>query len=162
LSDAATSTGLVSLLGQALRGTLRFAGRSRRYELVAYLVFQLVAGGLIKQIAWFFLDQFQHDVFALVVAIVFGAPMVALTVRRLHDLDAKAIWALPIVGLATYNLAMSIVGLVRGAEARIAAERVLWPLDWLGILVVLGALTVVVAPGTHGPNRYGPDPRDLA
>lgn len=160
MSEATKSPRFSVQIGRTLRGSLRFSGRSRRYELVAYLVFQLVAGGVIKLVAWPFLDQFQHAVFALAVALALGAPTPALTVRRLHDFDARALWALPIFALAVYNLAMSAVGLVRGAETRIAAERVLWPLDWFGILIMLGALTVLIAPGTRGPNRFGPDPRD--
>lgn len=162
MSEASATPGLLTQVGLALRGAFRFAGRSRRSELLSYLVFQLVAVGVASLVSGFLLDRLAHDALALTLSVILGLPMVALTVRRLHDFGAKAVWAVPIFALAGYNTAMSIAALTHGAEARLAAERVLWPLDWLAIVVVMGALVVAFAPGTKGPNRFGPDPRETA
>lgn len=61
-------------------------------------------------------------------------PSVAVTVRRLHDRDMSGWWYL---------------GVIIGS---------LIPL--INILVSLGFLILMFLPGTPGPNRFGPDPKD--
>ncbi|PKB25571.1 uncharacterized membrane protein YhaH (DUF805 family) [Novosphingobium kunmingense] len=143
----------------ALAGTLRFSGRSRRGELVSYLVFQLLLGGLLTFIAGFWLDPLARDGFGRACAALLAIPMIALLVRRLHDVGLAGWWSAPIIALALYNAALSATAMVRGAEARLAVERILWPLDLIAIGIALGALALILAPGTRGPNRFGPDPR---
>ncbi len=61
-------------------------------------------------------------------------PSVAVTVRRLHDCDMSGWWYL---GL-----------LVAGA------------IPFVGLLASLALFVLMVLPGTAGPNRFGPDPKD--
>ncbi len=64
-------------------------------------------------------------------------PSIAVTVRRLHDRDMSGWWygGLLIAGLIPIVNIIAMIG-------------------WLVLLVIL------FLPGTDGPNRYGPDPKD--
>lgn len=148
------------LVGDAIKQTLRLSGRARRSELAAYLVFQVLLGGVLTFLAGFWLDRLTLDAFGLACSLLLALPLPALLSRRLHDIGFGGGWSAVFVLLALYNAALSLTALTRGAEARVAAERVMWPLDWLSIALALAGLALVLAPGSKGPNRFGPDPRD--
>ena len=61
-------------------------------------------------------------------------PSIAVTVRRLHDRDMSGWWYL---------------GVIVGSFIPI-----------LNIIVAIGFLVLMALPGTAGPNRFGPDPKD--
>lgn len=61
-------------------------------------------------------------------------PSIAVTVRRLHDRDMSGWW----------YLGLSVAGAI--------------PL--VGIIASLAFFVLMVLPGTPGPNRFGPDPKD--
>ena len=63
-------------------------------------------------------------------------PMIAVVVRRLHDRDMSGWWYL---------------GAIVGGM-----------IPFVGFLVSLGFLVLMFLPGTPGPNRFGPDPKDPA
>ena len=63
-------------------------------------------------------------------------PNIAVVVRRLHDRDMSGWWYLGVI----------IAGMI--------------PL--VGTLVSLAFLVLMFLPGTPGPNRFGPDPKDPA
>lgn len=63
-------------------------------------------------------------------------PNIAVVVRRLHDRDMSGWWYLGVI----------VAGMI--------------PL--VGTLVSLGFLVLMFLPGTPGPNRFGPDPKDPA
>ena len=84
----------------------------------------------------------------------------ALTVKRLHDRDKSALWY-PLFGLAPalcYHLGNVYSSNI--SHVLSPAQRFFWILGgalWLWALVELGFM-----PGSKGPNRHGPDPRDAA
>ena len=61
-------------------------------------------------------------------------PSIAVSVRRLHDRDMSGWWYL---------------GVIVGS---------LIPL--LNFIIVIGFIVLMALPGTPGPNRFGPDPKD--
>ena len=61
-------------------------------------------------------------------------PSIAVTVRRLHDRDLSGWWYLGFI-------VASLVPLI-------------------GFIASIAFLVVLVLPGTEGPNRFGPDPKD--
>ena len=63
-------------------------------------------------------------------------PNIAVVVRRLHDRDMSGWWYLGVI----------VAGMI--------------PL--VGILANIGFLVLMFLPGTVGPNRFGPDPKDPA
>lgn len=95
-------------------------------------------------------------------------PYVATTVRRLHDLNRSGWWAL----LAHGATILLILVLVVFQWLLVSYGRV----DWLpvynemavtiitGFMIGLNAFcfaALFLWPGTRGPNKYGPDPREI-
>ncbi|QUL38217.1 DUF805 domain-containing protein [Erythrobacter sp. JK5] len=61
-------------------------------------------------------------------------PSIAVTVRRFHDRDMSGWWYLGFI-------VMSLIPLI-------------------GIIASIALLVIMFLPGTAGPNRFGPDPKD--
>ncbi|MCK9542241.1 MAG: DUF805 domain-containing protein [Novosphingobium sp.] len=61
-------------------------------------------------------------------------PTIAVTIRRLHDRDMSGWFLLLFIVLSAIPL--------------------------VGILASIAWLVLMVLPGTPGPNKYGPDPKD--
>lgn len=123
---------MLSSLIEPFRRTFDYRGRSRRREYWLFVVWQVpVVLALLMLGVNVFPKEDGLDVLLgapLVYAAVFGLPMLALQVRRLHDQDKSGWWLL--VTLLPY------LGL-----------------GWM--------LYLMAAQGTWGPNRFGPDPRQL-
>ncbi len=131
-----------------------FTGRSRRMEYWSFSLLNLVVFGVLIGMR-FATGNFQEfmasagggNPFA-VYGFMFGGvgilaglwwlamlvPSIALNVRRLHDRDMSGWWYL---------------GVFIGS---------LIPL--IGVVVGLAYLVLMFLPGTPGPNRFGPDPKD--
>jgi uncharacterized membrane protein YhaH (DUF805 family) len=131
-----------------------FSGRSRRLEfwmfsllnVIVYAVLMtLIFAGGMSLAAFsdpaamqaglgpiFWLGMGLLAIWALAIII----PSIAVTVRRLHDRDMSGWWYL---------------GVIVGSM-----------IPFVGILVSLGFLVLMFLPGTPGPNRFGPDPKDPA
>lgn len=63
-------------------------------------------------------------------------PNIALNIRRLHDRDMSGWWFLGLV-----------IGMI---------------IPILNFFVIIAYLVLMLLPGTRGPNRFGPDPKDPA
>lgn len=61
-------------------------------------------------------------------------PSIAVTVRRLHDRNMSGWWYLGFI--------------VGGA------------IPYVGVIVSIAMLVIMFLPGTEGPNRFGPDPKN--
>ncbi|MEZ5743717.1 MAG: DUF805 domain-containing protein [Sphingomonadaceae bacterium] len=61
-------------------------------------------------------------------------PNIMLNIRRLHDRDMSGWW---------------LLGLIIGSM-----------IPFIGIIVSIAYLVLMFLPGTPGPNRFGPDPKD--
>lgn len=128
-----------------------FSGRSRRkeYWMFALLmtIVYVVFGALMFSSVWpavssgstmpwgnlaptFWIALAVMGLFTLAIIV----PGIAVTVRRLHDRDLSGWWYLGVV----------LIGQV----------------PYIGGLVSLGFLVLMALPGTPGPNRFGPDPKD--
>jgi len=132
-----------------------FSGRSRRMEYWMFAVFMAIVGLVLAGPIFFDVmtasladplaaetDPFTgvgtfglvsmglYGLFVLVVII----PSLALTIRRLHDRDMSGWWYLGFV-------VASLIPLV-------------------GLVASIAFLVIMFLPGTDGPNRFGPDPKD--
>jgi uncharacterized membrane protein YhaH (DUF805 family) len=129
-----------------------FSGRSRRKEywmftllnvIVAVVLILITFGGMPLDAlsnpdaiapespgALFWVGMILLAVWCLAILI----PSIAVTIRRLHDRDMSGWWYLG-----------AIIG---GA------------IPFVGPLVSLAFLVLMLLPGTSGPNRFGPDPKD--
>ncbi|QZP07814.1 DUF805 domain-containing protein [Caenibius sp. WL] len=127
-----------------------FSGRSRRMEYWMFTLFNvLVVAGLaiVLGAIGYATGSFQGSTppvfFMIVLGIValgymavFLVPSIAVVVRRLHDRDMSGWWYLGII-------VASMIPIV-------------------GTLASIALLVLMVLPGTPGPNRFGPDPKDPA
>ncbi|MXP25620.1 DUF805 domain-containing protein [Altererythrobacter indicus] len=129
-----------------------FSGRSRRKEFWMFtlgyvIILAVLAIGLFSGASLSTLEDpaalenmaggGTFIVFAILMGIVVLAlliPSIAVNVRRLHDRDMSGWWYL---GFA-----------------------VLSNVPYVGILVSIGYLVLMALPGTEGPNRFGPDPKN--
>lgn len=132
-----------------------FKGRSRRMEFwmfallntIVWLVLAMIQMGSTSGFAELAADEQSNPfaIYGLLFSGTFGIllalwalatiiPSIAVTVRRLHDRDMSGWWYLGVfVG--------SLIPLIN-------------------ILVSIGFLILMFLPGTPGPNRFGPDPKD--
>ena len=127
-----------------------FSGRSRRMEYWMFQVFNfivLMAVGLIVGLLGYVTGSFESgssgpstfliivlSILVLAWLAVFLVPSIAVTVRRLHDRDMSGWWYLGAV----------VVGMV----------------PFIGYIASIGFTVLMFLPGTPGPNRFGPDPKD--
>lgn len=132
-----------------------FKGRSRRMEFwmfallnsIVWLVLVMMQMGSTAGFAELAADEQNNPlaIYGVLFSGTFGIllalwalatiiPSIAVTVRRLHDRDMSGWWYL---------------GVIIGS---------LIPL--INILISLGFLILMFLPGTPGPNRFGPDPKD--
>lgn len=99
-------------------------------------------------------------------------PNYAVLVRRLHDSGRGAIWLCLILpgllsSVMTVGTIVTAVGAVgAGASREAFVGTVLAGLGAAGVLSLIGMIcqavlfVLTLLPGTHGPNRFGSDPRD--
>jgi uncharacterized membrane protein YhaH (DUF805 family) len=88
-------------------------------------------------------------------------PSIAVTVRRLHDIDRSGWWILMPIAPYLFGIVAYVSAIARGVSASVS----------LGAPLVIGALAMLIGfvgaivllvwacmRGTRGPNRFGPDP----
>jgi len=154
----------------AMRRYFEFSGRSSRSEFwffVLFMVILLVIASIIDQ---FVLGSEGPGILYFIVAIVHLIPGIAVSVRRLHDIDRTGLWVLlfwlvPIVVslIGMIFLGGSIFMMMSGDSAGMAAGFATMGAGFLLIAVIDLAIAIIaivfyVTPGTLGPNTYGPPP----
>ncbi len=133
-----------------LKRYAEFSGRSRRKEywmfVLGYTLVLIVLGGIFAVLGAF--SSSVEDIEAgamnatlILAVIVLGIiglgiliPSIAVQVRRLHDRNMSGWWL-----LGAYVLSLVPV---------------------VGFIASIALLVVLILPGTPGPNRFGPDPKD--
>lgn len=138
-----------------------FVGRAPRSEYWFFWLFSLLAslvGGLIDGAVG------TLGIVGLLIELVLFLPSLAVSVRRLHDIDRTGWWVLlPFVFLFGF-WAMVLLLLGGGADtAEIEALSPTW-FNALGLFSLVGLVLLILlfvwfcTRGTLGPNRFGPDP----
>jgi uncharacterized membrane protein YhaH (DUF805 family) len=161
-----------------------FKGRASRTEFFLFLGFQVMALGLCVGLALSSLSGIDKDAgealggllaalgAAGLLMMVFALPNSAVLSRRLHDSNRSALWMsllLPDV-LAQMVLILSAGQVIRLAAAGLDTQAMIDAVmsaagssllvSTLAILCRLALFIMTLMPGTRGPNRFGPDPRD--
>lgn len=168
------------------RPLIRFAdfrGRARRAEYWLFVIFQGVVVGLCLAAA---LGSLSNDDpgravgafimwfgLAGLLGLVLFLPYLAVLARRLHDTDRSAWWMLLLApGYLSPMLMSGAVGSAVGQMGAAGADQAAVGAALLSGLAGAGAILMVASlcnlalviltllPGTRGPNRFGPDPRD--
>lgn len=137
-----------------LKRYAEFSGRSRRMEywmfallnvIIAFAVLALIMTGGFSM-AQFGAGGMEPAAFGPIVWLGFALlglwwlaiiiPSIAVTVRRLHDRDMSGWW----------YLGFFIAGFI----------------PFINFISGIAFLVLMLLPGTPGPNRFGPDPKDPA
>jgi len=89
---------------------------------------------------------------SVLVVLMILLPGLAVAVRRLHDIDRSGLWlALPLGPIIFWAVA-----LVGGFSSEVLYRLVMIAL----VVAPIALLGMLGWPGTAGPNRFGPDPKD--
>ena len=152
---------------KGFEGYLQFSGRSTRSEYWWWSLFYTVVAVVAFIINWVSFGP-ENNILGGLVGLVFLLPNIAVSVRRLHDINKTGLWFLwwflMLIGAA---IVMLIGGLIFGFMSESAATG-----GWVFLVIglILGAIgylaifiwwiTWFVQQGDTGPNNYGPDPRD--
>jgi uncharacterized membrane protein YhaH (DUF805 family) len=133
-----------------------FSGRSRRSEYWWFSLLNFVLGMALLAL---------HPMLQSIYSLVTLVPGLAVSVRRLHDINRSAWWlfapllASPILGIliAIALFAAQGTGRNRGSEATFAILLLVSGILLLGYVILM--LVWMCTDGTRGPNRFGPDPK---
>lgn len=143
-----------------LRRTFRPGGRATRSEVLSYLLATLLVSVPVSFVSRLAMPYEAHLLLTNALAVVLALPMPALLARRLHDQGRSGWWALLALPAFAVWLIRTVVSAKWGIDARLAFDSWTWLLDWLVILTNIGCVIMVLQPGSKGPSRYGPDPRE--
>lgn len=154
--------------GDAIRSCfskfVTFSGRARRSEYWFFVLFGiLVAIPAAIVDAVLFPDIHGNGPVQGVTSLVLFLPSLSVTVRRLHDRDWSGFWLLGIYIYAFAAICALVMLFVSGIKDPIEHSLpliALLALGGVGYGIFLFVLSVL--PGTQGPNKYGPDPKDPA
>ena len=137
-----------------------FSGRARRSEywwfVLSSVVLSLVAGVIDSIIGLKFIAGLYGPVQILLILAML-VPSIAVCVRRLHDTNRTGWWMMLVV--LPYLVAGVVMGL---AGANGAASGMVGSIGLLLIVALIFGIVLfvfTVLDGTHGDNRFGPDPK---
>jgi len=140
---------------QSALGTLKkyaeFKGRASRAEFWTFFLFVLIAQAVAGIVDLLF-GGFRSGAFSLLAGVLLFVPQLAVTVRRLHDVNRSGRELLvPFLML----LAMPLFVIFRGFIAGIIT------LGYSGIVLLLFAnlLLLLIKQGSSIPNKYGASPK---
>ena len=129
-----------------------FQGRASRSEfwwyILALLIVALLIGVVLLPLS-FILYALNIATYGFILAIL--TPTLAVTVRRLHDTERSAWWALCYVPSGIGDLLVLAGAPIPGSVALTAAI--------IGRILLIVLIILMALPGTSGDNKYGADPR---
>ncbi len=155
--------------GEAIKlgfnGYVKFSGRSTRAEYWWWFLFYNLVGMGAST-----LDRAVFPVFSLIIGLAFFLPNLAVSVRRLHDINRTGWWLFFWFLIMLVPTIIIIVGFFTAFES-------IWEGNWdetgSWMMLILGVVLIViisllifiwwiiwfVKQGDFGPNKYGLDPR---
>lgn len=141
---------------QSALGTLKkyaeFKGRASRQEFWTFFLFVLIVQAVARVIDTLMGSGLMPGAFSMLAAIGLFVPQLAVTVRRLHDVNRSGReLVVPFLML----LAMPLLVMFRGFIANIVL------LGYAGIVLLLFAslLLLLLKQGSGIPNKYGASPK---
>ncbi len=157
--DHPRTTGASALFRQTLRSSLRFNARSSLTELLNYVLCVVLVHLSIGAALMVGVNYPAFAVAQDLLQVLYCIPVPALLARRLHDQDRRAglLW-LAAPGLLMWTLRKAF-SLTEAAPARVVLDSHFWPVDLLAGMTSLALIITLLLPGTPGPNRFGPNPR---
>jgi len=148
-----------------LRAFVGFEGRIGRqtYLLCSLLLIALTIAVLVALIATYGVDYGKTPeetrvwtLWSLAIELVFLYPTLAITIKRLHDLDLSGWWSVVFWLPSALNYASTLTGLSGTAESPAMLGTILELLD-TGLVVIMWVALCII-PGSRAANRFGPSP----
>lgn len=158
----------LKLAWRAISGVVRFTGRSRRTELLYYWLAALLLTAILQWLADALLPRLvdglswrEERIASEAAGLLFLLPFFALFARRMHDQGRTGWWVLVLPPLLAMNVYKSLSFILLDPQTGAATLPDLpWWSSLMALPLVLTHLALMLLPGTNGPNRFGPDPRD--
>jgi len=161
-----------------LKRYAQFNGRSRRKEFWMWMLFVILASIVLSIVdgilglggsanvgpgnmpnGYYYGAAFTGGWLANLFALATFIPGLAVSVRRLHDIDRSGWWIL--LPLAPYAIGFAIMfGAVMGGAPALTVLGGLMLL--VGVICAIVLLVWYCSDGTNGPNRFGPDPKGVS
>lgn len=131
-----------------------FSGRASRAEFWWFFFFQALVGTVARVFDRVLFPRGFQPLTGVVFLVVI-LPLLAVSARRLHDVDRRGWWMLLPVPFLLAGESVAIVGLFSGATPGIVIGGALMAIGFAAtILLIVWYCTR----GTTGPNRFGSDP----
>lgn len=142
----------------------QFSGRSRRSEYWYFVLFTIIVGIVlsIADAAVFTSGLKDTGPLGSLFTLATLIPGIAVSVRRLHDINRTGWWILPLYVLLIpmmfffFSASASVGSAASGVTPMLS---VIFALAFLGFAILL--LVWACTNGTAGPNKYGPDPKQV-
>lgn len=132
--------GFIDAIKSGFNKYIVFSTRSRRSEYWWWTLFAILANLLLGWI----------PIVGQLLSLAIAIPGIAVSVRRLHDIDRSGWWLLaPLV---------PAIALIAGAAMELEILTIIGGLAVAGVYVML--LVWFCSEGTKGPNRFGDDPKN--
>lgn len=136
---------------QPLKKYADFKGRASRSEFWAFLVVVMLAQAFARVLDVFFGRGMMFGAFSLLAAVALFVPQLAVTVRRLHDVNRGGReLVVPLLMLLALPLFVMFRGLIAGMVA----------LGYYGVVLLVFAnlFLLLIKKGSTIPNKYGASP----
>lgn len=177
--------GMFAAVGSVYANMFNFSGRARRAEFWWYFLFVFLVSFLIQGaiIYWAFthptfsvafrseaamqtvIKQYETELARwsgytfLGTLFLYWIPYLAVTVRRLHDTGRSGWWMFKPFLLGILGaIVVSVLAGFMGAAAGSPSPALLLMAMTIPLATTIWYFVVLCLPGTHGNNRFGPDP----
>jgi uncharacterized membrane protein YhaH (DUF805 family) len=142
---------------RTIRGIGDYSGRSRRAEVVFFLIAYTLLAVVLSFAVLSFTSYAIARWFGIFLRLLFFVPFIPLFVRRLHDQDLSG-WLAALLPVAF------LLALPHELAASTGNVQALFAEKGSGLQLLFDAVCIVILilcflPGSRGPNRFGPDPR---
>lgn len=134
----------------------RFRGRANRAEYWYFFLFLIIIG-LVLSILDSSVRGPMKNMLSTIGSLATLLPSIAVSVRRMHDLDKSGFYVL--LGYIGYLLFIAAAVVLVAAKLKNVPSDLSNPLMIAGCALIVWQLVLYCLPGTPGPNRYGPATR---
>ena len=137
---------------QPLKKYADFKGRASRSEFWTFFVFVLLVQAFARVVDVFFGRGLMLGAFSTLAAIALFVPQLAVTVRRLHDVNRSGReLVVPLLMMLALPLFVMFRGLIAGMVA----------LGYYGVVLLVFAnlFLLLIKQGSSIPNKYGASPK---
>ena len=160
--------GFSDAIRRGFRNYFTFSGRATRAETWWWVLFTIIGSLIFGAIDGFIGIAGVPGVFQLIFGLATLIPSLAVSVRRLHDINRAAWWLFLPFGswimsfIGSGILLVSFLILDNVLILTVLGFTILIGFGILGVSASIILIVWAIKRGDKGPNKYGPDPRQEA